>query len=98
MPPSALGNLLDDDIITCYKKHRIATRLTIKPANRIRYNTFGSALLQMLIRKPRDALKSITKTASTDKKQQQHAAQQISHPFETLSQEESLATPHKSKE
>jgi len=73
-PPSTLDNLRDDNILACYKEHNIATRLTIKHANIVRNNKYGSALLQMSIRKPRDALKSIIKTASNGKKHQQHPA------------------------
>jgi hypothetical protein len=58
-PPPSFDNLEDNDILTCYKEHRIATRLTIKHDNRIRYNKYGSALLQTFVRKSRDALKSI---------------------------------------
>jgi len=71
-PPTTLVNLIDDDILTCYKEHHIAKRLTIKHANIICYNKYGSALLQMFIRKPRDTLKSIIKTALNNKKHQQH--------------------------
>jgi hypothetical protein len=56
-------------ILSCYKGHQTAIRLTIKhDANRTRYNKYVSALLAMLIRKPRDALKSIFKTTSSKNK------------------------------
>jgi hypothetical protein len=42
----------------------MVSRLTIKDANKIRYNKYGSALLNMFIKKPRNALKSIPKTSS----------------------------------
>jgi hypothetical protein len=97
-PPSSPDNSEDTEILTFYKEHRIATRLAIKYANIIRYNKYGSALLQITVRKPRGALKSILKTAANDKNTASTRHQQTSHPFETLSQEESPATPHKSKE
>jgi hypothetical protein len=56
----------NNEILACYKEHRIATRLTIKHANRSRYNKYEAALLQMFVRKSRDALKSIFKTSSKD--------------------------------
>ncbi len=52
-----------DDILKCYKEHRVATRLTIRHANRLKYTKYGSALLAMFVKKPTDALKSILKTA-----------------------------------
>jgi hypothetical protein len=56
---------IDSDILhKCYKEHRVVTRLTIRHANQLRYTKYGAALLQMFVKKPRDALKSILKTAS----------------------------------
>ena len=50
------------------------TRLTIKHANIIRCNKYGAARLQVFVRKPRDALESILKTASNEKKTRHHTA------------------------
>jgi len=58
----------DAAILVCYKGHQLAIRLTIKHANRTRYNKYGSALLAIFIRKPRDALKSILKTTFSKNK------------------------------
>jgi hypothetical protein len=53
----------------------------------------------MFIRKPIDALKSILKSDSDEKKNTNNTLhQQNSLLLENLSQEESLAIPHKSKE
>jgi len=64
-PTSTNPNALDcTAILACYKEHQVAKRLTIKDANKTRYNKYGSALLNMFIRKPRDALKSILEISS----------------------------------
>jgi hypothetical protein len=73
-PPSPPDNLENNDILTCYKEHCIATRLTIKHANRTHYNKYGSAVLQIFVRKPRNALKSILKTAAKRQRYRQHTA------------------------
>jgi len=88
----------NNDILTCYKEHCIATRLSIKHANRSRYNKYGGALLQMFVRKPRDALKSNKKPLQMTENTNSTRRQQTSRPSEALSQEESSATPRKSKE
>jgi len=63
------SNALDSAaILSCYKGHQTAIRLTIKHASRTRYNKYGSALLAMFIRKPGDALKPILKTTSSKNK------------------------------
>ena len=73
-PPTAPDKPENNPILTCLKKHCIATRLTIKHANRIRCNKYGSALLQMLVREPKDALKSSIKTATNEKNTRQYTA------------------------
>ena len=47
LPPSTEDQPeLDSDIIhKCYKEHRVATRLTIRHANHLRYANYGAALL-----------------------------------------------------
>jgi len=67
-PPTTPNTSENNAILTCYKEHRMATRFAVKHGNTIRYNKHGSALLQMFVRNPRDALKSILKTASNEKK------------------------------
>jgi len=63
------SNVLESSaILSYYKGHQTAIKLTIKHANRTRYNKYGSALLAMFIRTPRDALKSILKTTSSKNK------------------------------
>jgi hypothetical protein len=54
-----------DAILKCYNEHLVATILTIRHANRLVYTNYGSALLAMLVKISRDALKCILKTAST---------------------------------
>jgi hypothetical protein len=65
---NASNTLESATILACCKGHQTAIRLTIKHANRTRYIKYGSALLAMFIRKPRDALKSILKTTSPKNK------------------------------
>jgi len=64
------NTLEGEAILTCYKDHQVATRLPIKDANRTRCHKYGSALLAMLIKQPRDALKSILNTSLSRNKQQ----------------------------
>jgi hypothetical protein len=63
------NTLEGETILTCYKEYQGATRLIIKDANITRCHKYGSALLAMFIKKPRDALKSIFTTSLSRNKQ-----------------------------
>ena len=51
------------EILSCYKEHKVAARLTIKYTDRTHYNKYGTALLAMFIKKLVYTLKSIPKTS-----------------------------------
>jgi hypothetical protein len=98
IPSIAPDNLEDNDILTCYTEQRIATTLAIKHAITIHYNEYESALLQMFVRKPRDALKHNFKIASSAKKYRQHTAPiNLSIIRDPITRRITSATPNKSK-
>jgi hypothetical protein len=65
---NASNGLESAGILSRYTGHQTAIRLTTKHAIRTCYNKYGSALLAMFTRKPRDALKSILKATSSKNK------------------------------
>ena len=58
------------EILSCYKEHKVAARLTIKYTDRTHYNKYGTALLAMFIKELVDTLKSIPKTSLACNKHQ----------------------------